>query len=279
MTKRKIASIFLIIVTLLTGGIGIVGNANIRNNISLNLPEKCDLSSRWRETSIKDGEFFSYTHYSEFDLKKIITEADYVFSGTVVDRKEYEVEWTDDNGEKWGPFPSSVIEVKVNKEYYGKSPVDGDIIRVYYPYSLSTVFEGSFIIKDNGEYVFITQALDQEFVERRKKESPDDRFEQEKYADVYISNPSYSLMAKDNGKIFMYHDYFEWDKNNVKNITYDKSVKTDKMSSSDLIKTGWFISLDEKDFDKSFSQLFEKPEKLPDAEELQKLHQLNYSKN
>lgn len=56
----------------------------------------------------------------------MISEADYVFSGTVVDRKEYKVQWNDEDGEIWGPYPSSIIKVKVNEEYYGKSPTAGD---------------------------------------------------------------------------------------------------------------------------------------------------------
>ena len=118
-----------------------------------------DLMSTWKEFSIKDGASYAYSNINNFDLKKTITDADYVFSGTVVSRKEYQVEWIDDS-ETWGPFPNSVIEVRVNKEYNEKSPVNGDIVKVYYPYSLSTVFGGSFLIKDDGEYVFVTRALD-----------------------------------------------------------------------------------------------------------------------
>lgn len=236
-------------------------------------------AASWKEIPIKDEKMLAHSYASEFDLKKTITDADYVFEGTVVSRKEYEVDWVDDNGEQWGPFPSSVIEVKINKEYYGKSPVEDDIIRVYYPYSLSTVFNGSVIIEDEGEYVFITRALDEEFVKQRRKEVPEDKFEQEKYADVYISSPSYSLMPIDDGMVFMYHDYFEWDNRIMKKVESDVSIKTNKVSSSDLVDTGWFIALNEKDFDKSFSQLFERVEELPNADDLKKMHNINNSSN
>ena len=268
MRTKKVTILFL---TIVVGCLIIIVINNIQNNFSANKSIENVSTSTWREVPIKDGKSFANSYSTEFDLKKTITDADYIFCGTVVSRKEYEVEWIDDNGEQWGPFPSSVIEVKINKEYYGKSPVEGDIIRVYYPYSLSTVFDGSFIIKDNGEYVFISQALDEEFVQRRRKEVPDDKFEQEKYADVYISSPSYSLMPVDDEMVYMYNGYFGWDEQIMKKAKSEKSFKTDKMSSSELLETGWFVALDEKDFDRSFPQILENPEELPNADDLKNL--------
>lgn len=274
MRTKKITILFL---SIIIGCVIVIVINNIQNNFAFNKSIENINTASWREVPIRDGESFAHSYSTEFDLEKTITDADYIFCGTVVSRKEYEVEWIDDNGEQWGPFPSSVIEVKINKEYYGKSPVEGDIIRVYYPYSLSTVFDGSFIIKDNGEYVFVTQALDEEFVQRRRKEVPDDKFEQEKYADVYISSPSYSLMPVDDGMVFMYHDYFGWDEQIMKKAKSEKSVKTDKMSSSELVETGWFMALDEDDFNSSFSQILEKPEELPNADDLKNLRKIgNY---
>lgn len=274
-TKKSILlalTAFIVVVSCLSAII-IINNHEDLASISV----KNTNAASWKEIPIKDEKMLAYSYASEFDLKKTITDADYVFEGTVVSRKEYEVDWVDDNGEQWGPFPSSVIEVKINKEYYGKSPVEDDIIRVYYPYSLSTVFDGSVIIEDEGEYVFITQALDEEFVKQRRKEVPEDKFEQEKYADVYISSPSYSLMPIDDGMVFMYHDYFEWDNRIMKKVESDASIKTNKVSSPELIDTGWFIALNEKDFDKSFLQLFERVEELPNADGLRKLHNINNS--
>jgi len=226
----------------------------------------------WTEKEISDATYHVKGTTKKFDLKETINEADYVFSGTIVDREEYEVEWTDENNEHWGPFPSSIIKVKVNKEYHGKSPVNSDIIKVYYPYSLSMIFEGSFLIKDDCEYVFVTRTLDNEFVKKRDKENPDDKFEQEKYADVYISDSSYNLMAIDDGNVFAHYDYFFWDAVASKKIKNSNTLKTDMISSETLINNNWFVGLERNDFDESFSKLFKNYEKLPNADELMKLH-------
>lgn len=217
-------------------------------------------NSTWKEVPIKEGVYSASNTFSIFDLKKTITNADYVFSGTVVSRKEYEVFWTDKEGKSWGPYSSSIIEVKVDHEYYGKSPVKGNIIKIHYANSLSIVFEKSVRIDDQGEYVFVTRALDDKYVERRKKETPDDGSEPEKYADVYIPSPYYSLLPIDKGTVFMYHQYFSWNNDVMKKVK--SNVETDKISSG-AIKNGMFIALDKEDFDDAFNQLFENPEALP----------------
>lgn len=271
MKKVRIIAIVSIVCVV----IAYVGSSIKEEKAVKSLSEK-NSSSIWKEIPITEGTSFAKCNgIKEFDLKKIVTEADYVFRGIIIDRKEYKVEWIDDKGEKWGPFPSSVLEVKVTYEYNGESPVDGNIIKVYYPYSLSTVFEGSFLIKDDEEYVFLTQIFDDEFMARRKQAAPEDNFQQEKYADVYISNPSYSIMAIEKGTVFMYNDYFSWDGDTMKQIKKGTSVKTNKMSSSDLIEKGWFIALDENKFDIAFSNLFKNPKKLPDAKDLQKIKKNN----
>lgn len=262
MKKRVMA---LILVIMIIGGIGFISkNVMIIDSAS----ESVD-TSYWKEIPIQEGTSFARCNGSiEFDLKETIMEADYIFSGIIVNRKEYEVEWTDANGQQWGPFPSSVIEAKITHEYYGKSQGKSDIIKIYYPYSLSTVFAGSFLLKEKEEYVFVTQALDEEFVEKRSKNAPNDKFQQEKHADVYISHPSYSIMSINNGTIFMHNKYFSWNKEVMSQIKTGKSVTLDTMSSPELIKNGWFIALDRKKFDKAFMKLLEEPKKLPSASEL-----------
>ena len=80
----------------------------------------------------------------------------YVFGGEIINCQEFLSEWTDDTGEKRGPFPRSILEVKVKKEYNGNCPVEGDTIKVLYPYSLSVVMDDNHIqIKENSDYIFI----------------------------------------------------------------------------------------------------------------------------
>ena len=258
--KRKIIVATLVIIFVLLGLVGCI-NSKVVN------------ASVWKESPINDGAYVGFKEPMDFDLRETITDADYVFSGTVISRNEYEIEWTDDVGEQWGPFYKSVIEVRINKEYHGQSPVQNDIIRVYLPYSLSTTFEDSFLIKDESEYVFITKALDEEFVESKAEKSPEDRFEQEKYADVYISDSCHYLMPIEDGVVFVYSDYFYWDKEVVKQIKASDSVMTDKVSSPYFLEIGWFVALDAKDFEDAFLNLFENPEKLPDADDIRRLYE------
>ena len=258
--NKRIISITLTIATLFI--VISVAIAGITSVISFN-KDKDIIKSNWREIPIQESIYNANASAAKFDLKRTITDADYVFNGTIVSRKEYKIDWTDANNEYWGPFYSVVLEVKINKEYDGESPINGDIIKVYYPHSLSIVFGGSFLIKDNSEYVFITRALNKSFKERREKESPDDKFGQEDYADVYISNSCYNLLPVENGLVYMHRDYFYWNKEIMKRTKAYTSAKTDKLSSPELLETGWFIAMTNVDFDDAFLSLFENSKALP----------------
>lgn len=216
-------------------------------------------NSTWKEVPIQEGARRVLATFFAFDLQETITNADYVFSGKVVSRKEYEVSWTDKDGKLWGPYKNSIIEVEVSHNYYGQSPVNGNIIKVLYPYSLSAVYENSVLIKEQGEYVFVTQALDEKFVERKKKDAPLDGSEEEKYADVYINNPIFSSLPIEKGNVIAYDEYFNWNKDIMKKVKPD--METDKISSGET--KGRYIVLDKGDFDRAFNQFFENPQTLP----------------
>ncbi len=216
----------------------------------------------WKEVPINDtkGEYGIIKSCAPIlDPQRIITNADYIFSGTVTSRKEYEIFWTDKDGKQRGPYEGAIIEVKVNHDYYGQSPVEGNTIKIYYPDSLSAEFEDVVWIKDQGEYVFITQALDEEFVQRRDKESSDNGSRPEKYADVYIGR-YYNTAVIDNGTVFTHRGYFDWNKDIMKKVK--PNAKTDKIPAR-LTERGAYIALDKQDFDKAFNQILENPETLP----------------
>ena len=143
MRNRRIAEISLLALCII--GVVVALAANDVGNVTTLAPSG---KTSWKEVPIHEGEYRANALLVEFDLRKIMQSADYIFCGTVINRREFEVEWEDENGERRGPFPSSVLEVKINKEYCGKSPIYGDKILVYYPQSLSTVYEGSFPIQD-----------------------------------------------------------------------------------------------------------------------------------
>lgn len=158
----------------------------------------------WTEVEISDSVRKTSITYEPFDLEKIKGETDLVFRGTVTDRKEYSVEWLDENGEKWGPYPSSVIEVKIDEIYSGE--YDKNTIKVYYPLSFSQLLTSSFLIKDDTSYIFIANSFDEDWFEL-KANNPYDRFEQEKYADVYITNSRDAIMPITDGIVSVYDEY------------------------------------------------------------------------
>lgn len=263
---KKIVILFISLMLVIVG----IVTAKYKDNKIVSIPIN---TSVWKKTEIKNKAYIANASMEKFDLKQTITESDYVFSGTVINREEFEVEWTDENGEEWGPFPSSIIEVKVNKEYYGTSPVKGNVIKVYYTYSFSTIFKDSFLIEDNNDYVFITRALDEEFVKQKENNNPEDKFEQEKYADVYISNTYSNLMAIENDTVYIYNEFFSENKD-VMNKTIAKELAiTDKVVSYDTIENEWFIALNLTDFNKAFSDLFKSQEELTTTNDFSKLQE------
>lgn len=230
MKKRKILMI-VITVSAFIFGLSLFYIDNKSDNTDARLAENKIQSKNgvqtnktvWSEVPIKQYTAFSRcTGAIEFDLEQQISDTELIFSGEIINEKEYEVKWTDENNEQWGPFPSSVLKVKINKLYFGTGFEEEQVVRVYYPYSLSTKFEGTFSLKEKKEYIFMTKKLDEKFKEKRKKNASYDKFEQEKYADVYISEPYYSVMYVENSKVFMNSDYFCWDNqiiNNGKDFT------------------------------------------------------------
>ena len=220
--------------------------------------------SNWKSVPIADEKTLVNGAVEPFDLSKVTGVADYVFSGTVVGMNEYEVEWIDESGEQWGPFTKTVLEVKIVKEYYGEAPVQGETILVYYPFSLSMPLRDFFSIDDGCEYVFISQKFDDEFIESREKNSPEDRFEAEKNADVFISDGCYSLLPVINDKVVMHEEFFINEKEVYNQREDDEmSKKSNGMSageedvSVEQEEKEDVIVLDKDVFDEAFQNLFE----------------------
>lgn len=218
-------------------------------------------NSTWQEVPIEDMKYISLWCFWTFDLQKVITSADYVFSGTILSRKEYEVSLPDKKGESNGPYSRSILEVEIHHTYHGKPPVKGNIIRVCYTHSVSEQIGSALSIDDNGEYVFVTYALNDKYAKEMKKKFPDGYAEEELYADVAFSTPFYDLFAIEDGKVISYAGYFDWDKNVMKKATYP--VTSNKIEHGR--NGGPYIALSKKDFDTAFANLFKNPETLPTA--------------
>ncbi len=229
----------------------------------------------WKEVPIEDGKYISNTIKNKFDLKNIVTNAEYVFRGTVVNKQEFEVSWNDDNGENWGPFPSSIIEVKINETYSGESPVDTDTIKVYYPNSLSVKPESSFNIVSNNEYIFVSKLLDEEFVKYKNENAPYDKFKQEDYADVYIEDTSYNILPIKNENVYFNANYFSWDKDLLKQTDENITTKKEIAELGDL-DNGWCISCKTNKFNKYFKKMLKEPEKLPELKDIDKYNKKLY---
>ena len=229
----------------------------------------------WKEVPIKDEPLWVGASRSPFDLKATVmgttqdgyTFNTFVFSGTVINRKEYRISWTSDEGELWGSYPYSVIEVRINKKYHGKSPVAGNVIRVLYSYSLSEIFYDSVYIKEGGEYVFASNwVLDERYTNNIAKLSPDsvnNGFTE--YADIMVGSAWCSLLPIENGKVVSYFGYFNHDETVESKTLSPDSVKTTLLTNPDSLKNGDFIAMNLKDFEEEFLKLFENPDKLPTA--------------
>ena len=169
-----------------------------------------DYNTEWNEVDIKpnDPNQHSMGLLKPFDLDRITNEADLVFSGTITDRKEYEVSWTDDNGENWGPFENSVIEVSINEVYYGQT--DRETLKIYFPYRFRQSGNGIFGLNDGQEYIFIANAFDDDYF-AQIAENTLDRTEPYKHADMYINGTRDNTMPIINGIVLPYTDFFKND--------------------------------------------------------------------
>jgi len=222
----------------------------------------------WTEVPIEEGGF-AFTCRSDFDLRWMIAgQQEYTnicfFSGTVVSLKEFEVSWTDDKGGEWGSFTHSIIEVKLNKEYYGKVSLDGDVIKVMFVGPISYNYDHSIHINEGGEYIFTGLIMDERYTAYKEKYVPEDKSESEKYADVVMGGLWNTVFAIDDGKVILYHGYFDHDNEARQKILPYDSVITDKLTSGIYsLETGDFIAMNMDDFEEAFLRLFENPENLP----------------
>jgi len=212
----------------------------------------------WEEVVIKDGTTKANAIVDPFDLEEIKSQTSYIFSGTIVGRKEYVTTWMYDNGLMCPPESGVVLEVKISKDYYGKRPdkVADNIIHVFYPYSLAWAFDLSIRIKEGGEYVFVAREFTEEYLAWSAAYSPDYKAHPEDYAEVVIGNNWSKLLPIENGKVIVRRAYFEDEADVLKKTLPHTGVSTDKLSRPDALENGVYIVLSLEDFDKEFPKLF-----------------------
>ena len=263
---------------------GLKSIIKIREPIMIAVKPKPTITSVWEEVPIARSDIpNSLMSRSPFDLRAIITGSTwyshdytyntYVFSGTIVGMKEYLHSWTNDS-DKWGPFARAILEVKITKEYNGKSPVDGDIIKVVYPFSLSDVFNNCFHILGGVEYVFVGNwVLDEKYTDYITKYSPYNiGSDIEKHGDVIMGAPWCSLFPIQDDKVIFNHAFLLHDEAAMKNLLPLDTIKQDIFTTPEvsfcdpMTMTGGFVVMNRDDFEEAFLKLFENPEKLPTSD-------------
>ncbi|MBR5683641.1 MAG: hypothetical protein IKW96_10295 [Ruminococcus sp.] len=172
------------------------------------VPRPPDYGTEWNEVDIKpkDPNQHGSTMLKPFKLDEVVNNADLVFRGTITDRKEYEVSWTDDNGQNWGPYGNGVFEVRVDEVYYGQS--DKETLKIYFPSCFRQSGDGIFGLNDSQEYIFIANAFDNDYY-AHLAENPLDRTEPYKHADMYINGTRENALPIINDIVLPYYDFFK----------------------------------------------------------------------
>lgn len=199
-----------------------------------------------------------------FDLQDTITGSNgavntYVFQGHVEDIKEYEVQWSGEDGMEFGPRTVSILEVQIIKDYYGERPVDSDRIRVYYPSSVACTESDSVKIDKDRDYIFANcWVIDEKYFSSGDKQaispywSDNPAFEM---VDVLSGSAWCSLFPIEDGIVYSYHGYFESIDNISDFILAPEEAKSTLLTSDDALTSGDFIALRYSDFEYLFQQI------------------------
>ena len=227
----------------------------------------------WKEVPIPTEKTWASGYMSPLDLRYDVAGYDFVydknyqfttyfFKGTIVGLKEYEVSWEDEYG-KSGPYNYSMIEVKVNKEYHGKSPVKGDTVRISVARSLAVIVSGAPKFVEGGEYVFLTRVLDEKYVEYGKKFAPTYKAETEKYADLNFNSASaYALFPIEHKHVALNRGYFIKDSDMTKKVKSPEAFKNSQLIEYRDLESGLYTVFGLDDFEPAFLNLIEQVKKM-----------------
>ncbi len=223
----------------------------------------------WKEVPISDKKIPVSSSLLPFDLREILLGYDsdfnyqfntYIFKGTILNYKAYQVSWTNENAEKVGPFEKTIIEVHVDKTYYGNLPIKSDILKIYYPMPLTWEIDGSVGIKKNSEYIFITKVLDENYTSAVKMITPEYKGENEKYADVSLGGTNYRLLPVIDKNVILHSGFFVDNKEVMHKIIPYETINTSGLVHLDHFEIGGYIALSIDDFEIEFPKLIEQLE-------------------
>ncbi|MCR4890236.1 MAG: hypothetical protein K5979_13815, partial [Ruminococcus sp.] len=205
--------------------------------------EHVNNTPKWTEIEPSSSTQNASASYKLFNKDTIIDTTDLVFKGTITNLKEYEIEAKGENGEKLGPFTKSIVEVTVDEVYHGE--INKDTIKIYYPTSLSTHYDGSFILRENQEYIFLTNDISEDI---------DKKYNVKKYADTSLSaGLRNGVMPVIDNVVSVYEEYFNNDESAMSKAIPQDDV-LDKMPEEARGK--WFLTFNKNDFVELLGGLF-----------------------
>ena len=220
-----------------------VGDAQTIQKILLGLPIDKEFKPEWKEVTPNELTT-SNASYKKFDKEQIIKDAFLVFRGTINSIKEYEVERIGENGEKLNPVKKTIVEVQVGDVYYGNT--EKETIRIYNQSSFSNHYNGSFILRENCEYIFVTRDIDDDI---------DKKYDVRSHADVMSMGLRDGVMSVIDDIVSVYYEYFNDDESAIAKAIPQEEV-IDKMP--DEAKGRWFLTYDKDDFIELLVHLFKK---------------------
>ena len=256
MKKRTKIMLSCFAVVAVIAAILIAGFANIT-------VEKNDSGAKLTKVGFFNRSIISGVTRAEFDLDSIIsgdtgdgyTMNTCAFRGTIQKIEEIDASWIDNNGENWGPYTNTIITVKPNEIYKGELPKN--TVKVLYSSTLNTT-DDSVKIKKGGEYVFLNCWIMDETYENYAKRNDPDIYKHNlilNKADVIMGGVWNSLFPVENGKVFVYHEYFDKDENVKQKFLSADNESANKLISEDSITSGNYIILREDDFKTEIKKL------------------------
>ena len=199
-----------------------------------------------------------------FQLKEILTGINgkvnnCIFLGQIHTIKTYEVSWKDDNGEQWGPYIKSLLEVEIVKDYTGECPSHKKNIVIAYPYAISALETNTVLLYENKDYLFTNcWRIDDSYIKYANERDPSGSWANDpflKEADM-ISGVSWcSIAPVSEGKVFLYHGYFEGMPQAKDLILPVEGLKCEMLTSEDALISGDFVVFPLADFEECFDQL------------------------
>lgn len=225
-----------------------------------------DNKSVMKEISLSDYEnYLVSTLRAPFDREDVLTGNGnsvntVTFKGKVLDIKLYDVSWTDDKNENWGPFKRTFLTVQVNEIYDGVLSKNKRNVIIGYSSIINAEQDSVKIIKDK-EYVFIgCWNIDEKYFDYAEEQDSSLLWKNDptlKEADLMMGGAWYSACPVKNGNVTVYNAFFEGEDISDKIIDISEEDSNEFIEPRN-IENGVYITLSESDFKQGLIELTEK---------------------